>query len=77
MIAMANITMIIPPISVRTVETGAVVMAEAGTNVNANPAKIATRYKPASLSHTKIPPSTISYAEKGDFVLCIYINHEK
>ncbi len=65
MIAMAKITMIIPPISVRTVETGDVMIAEAGTNVKANPAKMAMRYKPASLSHTKIPPSTISYAEGG------------
>lgn len=55
MIAMANITMIIPPISVRTVETGDVMIAEAGTNVSANPAKIAARYKPTSLSHTKNP----------------------
>jgi hypothetical protein len=60
-----------PPTSTRMPLSCAVISADTGTTVNANPANIAAIYKPTSLSHITIPPSTIFYAEGGISVFCI------
>ncbi len=72
-IAIAKTIMTIPPTSTRMVLICGVTSAEVGTLDKANPAKIAARYKPTILSHTKIPPSTVFYAEGGRLVRNNYI----